>query len=101
MRIRIARLRIRWMVCSIFVVRSFDYAISDLPLVTVQGPIELLELVHLDSETGEIVVAGKIDRERYAWINLTARAFDGGSPNKTGSAPVFIQVRIIILLFQY
>ena len=50
------------------------------------------ELVHLDSLSGEMVVAGKIDRERHAWINLTARASDSGTPMRTSLVPVFIQV---------
>ncbi len=56
------------------------------------GPLEMKELVHLDSLSGEMVVAGKIDRERHAWINLTARASDSGTPMRTSLVPVFIQV---------
>ena len=58
------------------------------------GPIELLELVHLNSETGEVVVSGKIDRERFAWINLTAKASDSGMPRRSSFVPVLIQVKI-------
>lgn len=56
------------------------------------GPMELIELIHLNAETGEIVVSGKIDRERFSWINLTAKASDSGVPRRSTLAPVFIQV---------
>jgi hypothetical protein len=56
------------------------------------GPAELLELVHLNSETGEVVVSGKLDRERFAWMNLTAKASDSGMPKRSSFVPVFIQV---------
>lgn len=56
------------------------------------GPAELLELVHLNSETGEVVVSGKLDRERFAWMNLTAKASDSGTPKRSSFVPVFIQV---------
>ena len=56
------------------------------------GPIELLELVHLNVETGEVVVSGKLDRERFSWINLTARASDSGTPRRTSLVPLIIQV---------
>jgi len=51
-----------------------------------------MELVHLNVETGEVVVSGKLDRERFSWINLTARASDSGSPRRTTFVPVIIQV---------
>lgn len=45
-----------------------------------ESPRELTDLVNLDSETGEMVVANKIDREQYSWLNLTVRATDSGVP---------------------
>lgn len=47
---------------------------------SLQGPKEITELVHLDPETGEMVVASKIDRELYSWLNLTVKATDSGIP---------------------
>ena len=43
---------------------------------------ELTDLVNLDSETGEMVVNNKIDREQYSWLNLTVRATDSGIPSR-------------------
>jgi cadherin 23 len=63
--------------------------------VWLSGPIEIMELVYLDGGTGEMVVAGKIDRERYPWINLTAKASDSGSPTRTSFVPVHIQVNFL------
>ncbi|KAI9560285.1 hypothetical protein GHT06_014300 [Daphnia sinensis] len=68
--------------------RSITYSLD--------GPAELLELIHLNSETGEVIVSGKIDRERFAWINLTAKASDSGMPRKSSCVPVFIQGRFSV-----
>lgn len=54
----------------------------------------MLELVHLNVESGEVVVSGKIDRERFSWINLTARATDSGTPRRSSFVPVLIQVTL-------
>ena len=47
----------------------------------------------INDETGEIYVAGKIDRELYQWLNLTVGATDSGVPARTSFASVFIEVR--------
>jgi hypothetical protein len=65
------------------------------------GPSELLELVHLNSETGEVVVSGKLDRERFAWMNLTAKASDSGTPRRSSFVPVFIQVNLLFVLNEF
>lgn len=49
---------------------------------SIEGPKEITELVHLDAETGEMVVANKIDRELHSWLNLTVRAIDSGVPSR-------------------
>lgn len=36
-----------------------------------EGPAELTEMLHLDQDTGDIVVANKIDHEQFLWLNLT------------------------------
>ncbi|XP_072938602.1 cadherin-23 [Epargyreus clarus] len=57
-----------------------------------EGPQELTSLVHLDSSTGEIVVANRIDHEVYPWINLTVKAVDSGVPPRYAVVDLFIQV---------
>lgn len=64
--------------------RSISYSL--------EGPPELTSLVHLDSESGEIVVANKIDHELYDWVNITVRATDSGVPSRSSLVDVFIQV---------
>ncbi|XP_066601612.1 cadherin-23 [Prorops nasuta] len=59
---------------------------------SLESPKELTDLVHLDSETGEMVVANKIDREQYAWLNLTVRATDSGIPPRSSLSEVYVQV---------
>ncbi|XP_053979716.1 cadherin-23 [Hylaeus volcanicus] len=59
---------------------------------SLESPKELADLVHLDSETGEMVVANKIDREQYSWLNLTVRATDSGIPPRSSLSEVYVQV---------
>ncbi|CAG5108412.1 Similar to Cdh23: Cadherin-23 (Mus musculus) [Cotesia congregata] len=59
---------------------------------SLEGPAEATDLVHLDSETGEMVVANKIDREVYSWLNLTVRATDSGVPQRASFSEVYIQI---------
>lgn len=46
----------------------------------------------MESKTGEIVVANKIDHEQYPWINLTVKAVDSGAPPRYSVVDMFIQV---------
>lgn len=47
-----------------------------------------------------MVVSGKIDRERFAWMNLTAKASDSGMPRRSSFVPVFIQaIRVLFFVF--
>nr|XP_034827125.1 cadherin-23 [Maniola hyperantus] len=57
-----------------------------------EGPEELLNLVHMESNTGELVVASKIDHETHAWLNLTLKAVDSGLPPRYAVVDLFIQV---------
>ncbi|XP_062536316.1 cadherin-23 isoform X2 [Armigeres subalbatus] len=57
-----------------------------------EGSKETTDLLHLDAETGEIVVANKIDYEVFPWLNFTVRATDSGHPPRSTLAEVFIQV---------
>ncbi|VVC96242.1 unnamed protein product [Leptidea sinapis] len=45
-----------------------------------EGTEELLELVHIDKSSGQMVVSNRIDHEMYPWINLTCKAIDSGVP---------------------
>lgn len=56
------------------------------------GPEEILNLLHLDSESGAIIVQEKIDREVFQWLNFTIRAIDSGIPPRSSLADCFIQV---------
>lgn len=56
------------------------------------GPAEVLRFLHLDQESGEIVVANRIDREAYEWLNVTVRATDNGVPSRSSLVDVFVQV---------
>lgn len=49
-------------------------------------------LVHLDQQTGEMVVASRIDHEQTDWLNMTVRATDSGLPPRSTFVDVFIQV---------
>lgn len=56
------------------------------------GPPEVLHYLHLDQESGELVVANRIDRELYEWLNVTVRAVDNGLPSRSSLVDVFVQV---------
>ncbi|XP_043655694.1 cadherin-23 [Drosophila teissieri] len=49
-------------------------------------------LMHLDSQTGEIVVASKIDHEQHQWLNFSVRATDSGIPARSSLVDVYITV---------
>lgn len=53
---------------------------------------DAIDLIRLDSETGEIVVAGRIDHEQVHWINVSVRASDGGVPTRFSFADVILRV---------
>jgi cadherin 23 len=38
---------------------------------TLDGRYEITELVHLDSDSGDLIVANRIDHEVYDWFNFT------------------------------
>ena len=58
----------------------------------ITAPRALQDLVHLDAETGEMVVANRIDFEQYNWLNFTVRATDSGIPTRASHVEVFIQI---------
>lgn len=59
---------------------------------SLEGHDEILDLIYLDRETGEVVVANKIDHELFRWLNFTVRATDSGLPPRSQLAEVFVQV---------
>lgn len=59
---------------------------------SLEGPQALTQLLHLDEDSGDLVVANKIDHEQYPWLNLTIRATDSGIPPRSSLSDLFIQV---------
>lgn len=56
------------------------------------GPPGVVRFLHLDEESGEILVANRIDREVNEWLNVTVKAVDNGVPSRSSLVDVFIQV---------
>lgn len=61
-------------------------------LNTFLGSSKVTELVHLDQQTGEMVVSNRIDHEQTPWLNMTVRATDAGVPPRSSFVDVFVQV---------
>ncbi|KAK7024511.1 Cadherin-23 [Halocaridina rubra] len=59
---------------------------------TLQGSLEVLSLVDLDRETGEIVVSERVDREQFSWLNFTVKATDSGVPPRSNQVDVLVQI---------
>uniref|UniRef100_A0A8D8D154 Cadherin-23 n=2 Tax=Culex pipiens TaxID=7175 RepID=A0A8D8D154_CULPI len=59
---------------------------------TLEGPKEITRLLHLDTESGEIVIANKIDYEIFQWLNVTVRATDSGYPSRSSLTELIIRV---------
>ncbi|KAJ3665071.1 hypothetical protein Zmor_000585 [Zophobas morio] len=59
---------------------------------TLDGRYEITELIHLDSDSGDLIVANKIDHELYEWLNLTVKATDSGFPPRFSRVEIFIQI---------
>jgi hypothetical protein len=58
----------------------------------IEGDKDFLDLIYLDSESGEIVVRDKIDHEIFQWLNFSVRAIDSGIPPRSSLAECFIKV---------
>lgn len=56
------------------------------------GPDEILNYLHLDAVSGEILVQDKIDHEIFEWLNFTVRARDSGVPQRSSLADVYVQI---------
>ncbi|XP_063975231.1 cadherin-23 isoform X2 [Diachasmimorpha longicaudata] len=59
---------------------------------SLESDSQIADLVHLDFETGEMVAANKIDREIFAWLNMTVRATDSGIPPRSSLSEVYVQI---------
>ncbi|XP_030375877.1 cadherin-23 [Scaptodrosophila lebanonensis] len=64
--------------------RTISYAIEGNPVYR--------NLLHLDTQTGEIVVANKIDHEQHQWLNFSVRATDSGLPPRSALVDVYVTV---------
>ncbi|XP_064550681.1 cadherin-23 [Drosophila montana] len=64
--------------------RTITYALEGNPVYR--------SLVHLDAQTGEIVVSNKIDHEQHQWLNFSVRATDAGVPPRSGLVDVYVTV---------
>lgn len=71
---------------------AFDMDKNRTITYTMGGPPEVLRFLHLDSESGEILVANRIDREVHEWLNVTVGAVDNGVPRRSSLVDVFVQV---------
>nr|CAH7720091.1 unnamed protein product [Callosobruchus chinensis] len=59
---------------------------------SLEGLSEATSLLFIDPDSGDIVVANKIDHEVFEWLNLTVKATDSGIPPKASRVELFIQV---------
>ncbi|CAG9863718.1 unnamed protein product [Phyllotreta striolata] len=57
-----------------------------------EGPIELTNLLYLNPDDGDLIVANKIDHELHKWINLTVKAVDNGYPPRSSRTEIFVQI---------
>lgn len=77
---------------TILNVAAFDVDKNRTISYSLDGPADTVQLVQIDAESGEIVVANKIDHELVQWLNYTVRATDSGVPPRASLADVFIRV---------
>ncbi|KAG8235451.1 hypothetical protein J437_LFUL011362 [Ladona fulva] len=59
---------------------------------SLEGHRSIIEMIHLHQDTGEIVVANKIDREVHSWLNFSVKATDSGYPPRSSLVEVYVQV---------
>ncbi|XP_046405905.1 cadherin-23 [Ischnura elegans] len=77
---------------TIATVRADDADKNRTITYSLEGHRSITELVHLHWETGEIVVANKIDREVQPWLNFSVKATDSGIPSRSSLAELYVQV---------
>lgn len=59
---------------------------------SLEGDPGMTGLIHLDPQTGEVVVGNKIDHETHQWLNFTIRATDSGFPPRSSLVDVYVSV---------
>uniref|UniRef100_A0A1A9WMM0 Cadherin domain-containing protein n=1 Tax=Glossina brevipalpis TaxID=37001 RepID=A0A1A9WMM0_9MUSC len=59
---------------------------------SLEGNALITQLVHLDIQTGELVVANKIDHEQFQWLNFSIRATDSGVPPRSTLVDVYVTI---------
>jgi hypothetical protein len=83
-----------WLDASFFFVSLFlIFPLKYLSSSTFSGLVgKSTDLVHLDRDSGEMVVAGRIDHEISPWLNMSVRATDSGFPNRSSFVDIFLQI---------
>lgn len=59
---------------------------------SLEGRPDIVKMIYLDGDTGDILVANKIDHEMHKWLNLTVKATDSGIPPRSTRTELFVQV---------
>ncbi|XP_030761227.1 cadherin-23-like, partial [Sitophilus oryzae] len=73
-------------------VRAIDPDKNKTIFYKIEGKQQNNNLVHLDSSSGDLVVASKIDRESHQWLNFTIKAVDSGVPSLSTRSEVLVQI---------
>uniref|UniRef100_T1IXK9 Cadherin domain-containing protein n=1 Tax=Strigamia maritima TaxID=126957 RepID=T1IXK9_STRMM len=76
----------------VLTVVAYDADVNKTVSYSLNGSANITRLVKLDSETGDISVAKKIDREQFSWLNFSVLATDSGIPPKASVVNVSVQV---------
>lgn len=77
----------------ILTTRAIDLDVNRTLQYALEGaPDELLRLLQVQPNSGEVRVQGRIDRELHSWINVSVRATDSGQPPLSGVAQIRLQV---------
>ncbi|XP_037943445.1 cadherin-23-like [Teleopsis dalmanni] len=71
---------------------AYDIDKNKTIIYSMEGNPIYRNLVHLDTQTGEILVANKIDHEQHQWLNFSVRATDSGVPPRSTLVDVFVSV---------
>ncbi|KAK9745916.1 Cadherin domain [Popillia japonica] len=57
-----------------------------------EGHPDILNLIHLNNNTGDLLISNKIDHEVYNWLNMTVKAIDSGIPPRYSRTEVYVQI---------
>ena len=61
-------------------------------LYHLEGSLDALKMLEIDSKTGVIKILQKLDFEKQKWLNFTVRAQDSGVPSRSNYADVFVEI---------